>query len=274
MEMNSGKSSGNILVTSVILNYRTGQDAWRCADALLRQTIGDRMEIIIVDNHSGDDSIGYLRNRVRFSAPAIRIIETPRNSGFGYGYNRGFRRAAGKYVLVNNPSKLLEPDAVEKMVAAMEQDSSIGIIAPKLVYNDGTVRDSYRSFPRLFDVFIKRTALRTLSAGRMRRYLQWDRNPDVAGDTDWVVGGCLMIRRDLCEKLGGFDKRFFLFFEDTDLCKRCWNAGRRVVYFPEALGRDRKSRLSEGGVMSLFTKKTARIHLASAIKYFWKWRAG
>ena len=265
------------LVSAIILNYRTGRDAWKCADALLHQTVADRMEILIVDNHSEDDSIGYIRNRVRCravveaSSPRVRILETPRNVGFGHGYNLGFQHARGTYILVNNPAKLLAPDAVETMVTAMERDPSIGILAPKLVYDDGVVRDSYRSFPRSFDVFIKRSPLRSLFPRRMRHYLQSDRNPSVAGDADWVAGGCLMIRKDLCEQLGGFDERFFLFFEDTDFCRRCWNAGKRVVYFPAARGTDRKSRLSEGGVLSLFTKRTARIHLVSAVKYFWKW---
>lgn len=260
------------LVSAIILNFRTGRDAWKCADALLKQSISDDMEILIVDNHSDDDSIGYVRNRVRFSAPQIRIIETPNNVGFGHGYNAGLRHATGKYILINNPAKILAPDAVEKMVAAMENDPSIGIIAPKLVYPDGTVRDSYRSFPHPFDLLIKRTFLRALFPGRMRRYLQWDRNPQLTGDADWVAGGCLLLRRDFLTQLGGFDERFFLFFEDTDLCRRCWQAGKRVVYFPQAQGTDRKSRLSEGGVMTFFTKKVARIHLASALKYFWKWR--
>lgn len=259
------------LVSAIILNYRTGRDAWKCADALLKQTINDAMEILIVDNHSEDDSIGYIRNRVRFSAPQIRIIETPENVGFGHGYNVGFRHAVGNYILINNPAKILAPDAVEKMVRAMERDPSIGILAPKLIYPDGAVRDSYRSFPRPYDVVIKRTFLRSLFPSRMKYYLQTERNPEVTGDADWVAGGCLLIREDLLRQLGGFDERFFLFFEDTDLCRRCWNAGKRVVYFPEAQGADRKSRLSEGGVMALFTKKTARIHLASAAKYFWKW---
>lgn len=257
-------------VSALILNYRTGREAWKCAEALLRQTIADRMEIIIIDNHSDDDSIGYLRNRVRGHSN-IRIIETPVNAGFGAGYNLGFRHAQGTYLLINNPAKILVPDAVEKMVYAMEQDPSIGILGPRLTHTDGTVRDSYRSFPGMLDVVIKRTMLRGLFKKRMRRYLQWDRNPDVTGETDWVVGGCLMIPRDLCRTIGGFDERFFLFFEDTDLCRRVWKAGKRVVYFPEATGTDRKSRLSEGGLLALLTKKTARIHVWSGAKYFWKW---
>ncbi len=270
---------GTPLVSAIILNYRTGREAWKCAEGLLGQSIAEKMEVLIVDNHSQDDSIGYLRNRLRREAERgvldvtrVRILEAPRNVGFGAGYNLGFRHARGTFFLVNNPAKILRPDAVEKMVAAMEEDTGIGILAPKLIYDDGTFRDSYRSFPTFFDVIIKRTSLRSVFPGRMRRYLQWDRNPDLAGDTDWVVGGCFLMRASLCRELGGFDDRFFLFFEDTDLCRRARALGKRVVYFPAAQGTDRKQRLSEGGVMALFTKRTARIHLVSALKYFWKWR--
>ncbi len=280
------------LVSAIILNYRSGREAWKCAESLLRQELpsptavgegsGVRVEVLVIDNHSDDDSIGFLRARAQAEPRAcperaqasrrVKILETRGNIGFGGGYNLGFRHARGKYFLVNNPSKILRPDAVEKMVEAMENDSSIGILGPKLTYGDGTIRDSYRSFPSLSDVFIKRTMLRHLFRSHMRRYLQWDRDPEVTGETDWVIGGCMMIRSDLCRQLHGFDERFSLFFEDIDLCRRCSHAGKKVVYFPAASGTDRKKRLSEGGLLTLFTNKTARQHLVSALKYFWKWR--
>lgn len=258
------------LVSCLVLNYRTPKVAEVCVRALLQQTIADRCEILVIDNHSNDDSIGYLRNR--FSATAnVRIVETPRNLGFGSGYNLGFNYAQGAFLLLNNPAKILEPDALKNMVATMEHDSTIGILAPKLIHDDGTIRDSYRSFPTFFDVIVKRTPLRHVFHEHMRNYLQQNRDPATTGDTDWVVGGCLMIRADLCRELGGFDERFFLFFEDTDLCRRCWNAGKRVVYFPLAHGTDRKSRLSEGGLWSLLRTRAGREHIKSACKYFWKW---
>lgn len=261
------------IVSAIILNYRTGRDAWKCADALLQQTMADQMEILLVDNHSGNDSIGYIRNRVRFSAPNIRVIETPENLGYGRGNNYGVRYATGEFLLIINPDNELEPQALETMVAAMQQDPSIGILAPRLVHEDGTIRDSYRTFPKFLDLFIKRTALlRKLFPARMKRYLQHDQNAAAVRDVDWVAGACFLIRRSFYTELGGFDPRFFLFFDDTDLCRRCSGAGKRVVYFPKATARDRKHRLSEGGWLALLTKKTARIHLISAIKYFWKWK--
>ncbi len=259
------------IVSAIVLNFRSPQEAVRCVQALLR---GHQhwLEIILVDNHSTDDSIGILRNRTG-RMPQIRIVEAPRNIGFGQGYNLGARHAHGKYLLINNPAKLLHSDALEKMVAMMERDPTIGILGPRLVQEDGSTRDSFRTFPSILDVVAKRTPLKHLVPGRMRRYLRSDVDPHESHDTDWVIGGCFLIRRDLWEKLHGFDPRFFLFFEDIDLCRRAWAAGQRVVYFPDAQATDRKRRLSEGGVTSLLLRKTGRSHIASAVKYFWKWRA-
>ncbi len=253
-------------VSAIVLNYRTPQDTVRCVRALLGQTV----EIIVVDNHSEDDSIGVIRNTFK-DEPRVKILEAGRNRGFAHGNNMGERRAEGAYILIINPDNELERGSLEKMVAAMEADPSIGILGPQLVHADGTIRDSYRTFPTLSDLLIKRTMLRTLFKQRMRRYLQHGVDPSLVRDVDWLAGACLLLRRDLYEQLGGFDTRFFLFFEDTDFCRRAWGSGRRVVYFPHARATDRKHRLSEGGLLTLFTKRTVRIHLQSAFKYFWKW---
>ena len=261
----------NPLISALILNYRTPRPAVKCAQMLAQQTVANKMEVIIVENHSDDESIGILRNGVK-TIPNTRVIESPTNAGFGKGYNLGMRHARGRYILINNPVKLLTPESVERMVNAMEADPTIGILGPKLIHEDGTLRDSFRRFPRMADVVVKRTALRRLFPQRVQRYLQTDADPDAQRDVDWLIGGCLLLRRDLIEEIGGFDDRFFLFFEDIDLCRRCWRAGKRVVYFPSAQATDRKKRLSEGGAIHLVTNKVGRAHIASALKYFWKWR--
>ncbi len=259
------------LVSAIVLNYKTPKDCILCVRALLKQTIADDIEILVVDNRSEDDSIGFLRNTFR-DEPRVRFLETPRNRGYGQGNAEAAKRANGRFLLIINPDNELEPSGLERMTAAMEADASIGILGPKLLHEDGTIRDSYRTFPTILDVFIKRTFLRKYFTTRMRRYLQHGQDTTQVRDTDWLAGACLLIRRDFFEELGGFDPRFFLFFEDTDLCRRCWKAGKRVVYFPLAYATDRKHRLSEGGFLSFFTKRTVRIHLASAFRYFWKWR--
>lgn len=228
------------------------------------------MNIIVIDNHSDDDSIGILRNRLG-NLPNVRVIEAHHNAGFGGGYAYGIRQVGTPYILINNPAKILEQHAVALMVERIEHDPRLAIIAPKLVHDDDTVRSSARAFPRLFDVIAKRGSVQSGQMKNVRRYLQSDASPDVERETDWVIGGCMLIRTDVMIQLGGFDRRFFLFFEDIDLCRRVRNLGKSILYFPQAIAQDRKQRYSDMPLWKLPFKKAGRAHIASAVRYFWKW---
>lgn len=258
------------LVTAVVLNYRNALQAVRCAKALLAQTAREQMEVFVVDNHSEDDSIGILR--ASLGHLPVRIIETPRNGGFGFGYNTGIHYANGRYILINNPDKILQPDAVERMVALLRSEPNIGILAPRLVHDDGTQRASIRSIPRPADLLIKRTFLKKFFPHRVAHYLQSSLDPLKQHDVDWVAGGCFMVEREFFQKIGGFDERYFLFFEDTDLCRRTWKAGKRVVYTPQISATDKKRRLSEMSALRMLFSPVGRAHIASAVKFFTKWR--
>ena len=260
-------------ISAIVLNYRTPEDTLRCVAALERQTIASDLEILIVDNHSGDRSVAAFR-KLLGEGKRIQIVEMPRNLGYGRANNEGVARAKGEFVLIINPDTTLEPDALEQMVRFLREHPDVGIVGPQLIHPNGKIRDSFRTFPTPMDVFIKRTLLRLFFRKRMGTYLQWGKDPHAVRDVDWVVGACLCMRRDFFRELGGFDPRFFLFFEDTDLCRRCHRAGRRVVYFPRAKAHDSAHRLSSGGLLTVFLKRTVRIHLVSAFKYFWKWKEG
>jgi len=259
------------LVSVLILNYRTPLDAVECVKNLQNQTVAGQMEIIVIDNHSDDDSIGILRNRL-VDFPNVAVVEARKNLGFGKGNNLGERYATGEFVLILNPDTEPQPGAIEKLIEVLKSDDSIGIIAPKLVFPDGTARDSYRTFPTVTDLVIKRTFLRHFFPGRLKRYLQHERDPFTVRDTDWVVGACMFMRRSFFEDLHGFDTRFFLFFEDTDLCRRCWKKGKRVLFYPEVAAKDRKHRLSGSSLLPLISTRAGRMHLVSAARYFAKWR--
>jgi len=257
-------------VSAIVLNYKTSNDTIKCVEALLKQTIAPDLEIIVVDNHSEDGSLEKLRQLLGPDKP-VQILHTTKNLGYGKGNNFGAERARGEFILIINPDNILEPDGLMKMVKYLKENPDVGIIGPKLIFPNGTIRDSYRTFPTPIDLIIKRTFLRNIFKKRMCRYLQWDKDPNEVRDTDWLVGACLFIKRNLYEELGGFDKRFFLFFEDIDICRRCWKLGKQVVYLPKASANDNERRLSAGGFFSFFTKRNTRIHVSSAIKYFMKW---
>lgn len=258
------------LISALILNTRNCQQAVRCALALKEQTLADQMEILVIDNHSGDDSVGVLRNRLS-GIPSIRIIENNDNLGFGGGYNRGVHYAKGEYVLINNPDKMLEPDGIEKLLHKLEADPKIGLVAPALVHPDGSYRLSPRTFPKPLDLLAKRTFIGKFFPHRLRRYLQLDYNPTEERVVDWVAGGCFLMRRDLFQQLGGFDERFFLFFEDIDFCRRIGELGFTVLYAATIVGADKKRRLSDGSIFRMLQTKVGRAHMMSSLKYYKKW---
>lgn len=256
------------LLSALILNYRSPRDAIRCVESLQKQTISDRMEILVIDNHSLDESVGTFRARLR-NKPHVRLIEHRRNAGFAVGNNLASRHAHGEYLLLVNPDNVLPPDAAETMIDILKRHPDAGIVGPALTYPNGKLRPSARRFPTLRDLFEKRISPRRWHE-RYRRQTETD--GDRTREVDWLVGACLLMRRDFFEKLGGFDERFFLFFEDIDLCRRCHASGKKVLYAPSVRVMDRERRLSGRGLSSIFTNRTTRIHMVSAVKYFWKWR--
>lgn len=260
------------LASAIVLfhNQRSALEAAACVHALKNQTIANDIEIIVVNNNADPAAVRSFVDSTKDRK--LIFVDAGGNLGYGKGNNLGAKHATGDYILIINPDNRLEPSALETMVNYLQKHPAIGVVGPKLVFPDGTIRDSFRAFPSPIDVIIKRTPLRHIFPRRMKTYLQSDQNPDAIRDVDWMCGACLLFPRTLYEELRGFDERFFLFFEDCDLCRRIWEKGLRVTYLPTAIARDNEQRLSAGGVLTFFTKKTVRIHTASAIKYFWKWR--
>ncbi len=256
------------VISALVLNYRCPQETAKCVLALKKQTIADQLEILVIDNHSDDESIGWLRARFQ-KDHSINIIESATNCGYGQGNNMGERFATGEYLLIINPDNPLPPDALEKMLAILQAHPEAGIVGPALVHPDGSIRPSARPFPHWNDLIAKRLQPEKWHA-------QHNASIDTTSTTpiavDWLVGACLLMKTSLFDELGGFDPRFFLFFEDIDLCRRCKQLGKSVLYAPFIRVPDRRQRLSEGGILSLLMKKTTRIHVESALKYFWKWK--
>ena len=231
------------------------------------------VEVVFVDNASTDElSLNFLRKADK--KKRIKLIESPENIGFAGGNNLGVANASGEYILILNPDTTVREDSIKKMVEYMEKDPEVGILGPRLEYSDGTVQDSCRRDMSFFDLVIKRTALRHVPGLRRRveKYTMEDFNHSKTQEVELITGACMLIKKDFYDEIGGFDDRYFLFMEDFDLCKKVRKAGKKVVYFPEAIINHYHKRLSGGSIFKLLTKKVFWIHVKSAIKYFWKWR--
>lgn len=260
-------------VSAVMLNYNSKYFPKMCVEAFYRAKIDFDFEFIAVDNASTDPiSLGYMEKAAEKGL--IKLIKSGKNLGFGGGNNLGAKNAIGKYILILNPDIFVNEDSVQKMVDYMEAHPDAGILGPKLVYPDGTVQDSCRRNMKFWDLILKRTFLGSLPLFKKRvaKYTMEDFNHSSVREVDLLVGACFIIPRDVYEKVGGFDERYFLFMEDFDLCRAISALGKKVIYFPVVEVTHNHKRLSGGSLFGLLRKKVFWIHISSALKYFWKWR--
>jgi hypothetical protein len=189
------------------------------------------LHVIVVDNASSDDSLGSVRD-----LPA-ELVALDENGGFAHGCNEGWRRGGAPYVLFLNPDARIEPAGLARLVKVLEGNERAGLVAPRLVNDHGGLEYSQRRFPRL-----RSTYSRALFLHRLFPMSSWSdevvRNPEryeEPGSTEWVAGACVLVRRDVLERIGGWDESFFLYCEDIDLCKRIQTAGFEVRYEPSAV---------------------------------------
>ncbi len=231
-------------------------------------------EIIVVDNNSADSSPDFLR-QLKNKNEKLKIILNNKNLGFAKANNLGIKNSLGKYILILNPDIVVLENSIEKLYQFMEENEKVGICGPKLINPDKSIQPSCFRFPKWYTPILRRTFVRKFSWAKKKinEYLMADFNHLEKKEVDWLLGACLMIRRKTLDEIGFFDERFFLYFEDVDLCRRAKNAGWKIFYFPDSCMVHYYQRASadQEGIFALFSKITW-IHILSAIKYFLKWK--
>ncbi len=255
----------------IIVNYRTGPLTKALVESLLTQELPQSTEIIVVDNNSGDDSVLLLRA----DFPEITVLDNHENIGLAAGVNKAITVAKGKYYLILNPDMIALPGSVTTLIDFMEQNPRVGVAGGQLLSPNGQLQYSCYRFYRIMTIIYRRTWLGKTVAGRLdtARFLMKDIDHTKAQEVDWLMGACLAVRASAAAKVGGMDERFFLYFEDVDWCRRFWQAGWPVLYVPQAQFSHFHQRSSErGALLGILTNRATRAHIASAIKYFWKFR--
>lgn len=260
------------LVSCIIVNHNLTYLPRLCIEALSRSTADFDFEIIVVDNDSHDESLKYLEQM--HHAGHIKLVRSGANIGYGRANNLGAQHATGRFLVILNPDVSVEPAMLKTMVSYLSDHPKVGLIGPQLYFFNGQIQDSCRRFMQPLDLVIKRTPLQRFKyfKNRLNSYVMTEYDHTVTREVDLVTGACFMMPREVFQKIGGFDPRYFLFMEDADLCRKVWEAGFSVVYNPQARALHYHKRLSGGNFASLLTQKVFWIHLASAAKYFWKWR--
>jgi len=216
------------LVDAVVVSFNS-RDHLR--DSVAQLAHSEDVHVIVVDNASTDGSLDTVSD-VRLTS--IRRTE---NSGFAAGCNEGWRAGGAPLVLFLNPDASISVDALGALAARLEEDPSLGAVAPRIEHPDGSLAWSQRRFPRLRSTYAQAAFLHRLfprarwSDEMVRDEAEYDR----ARSPEWVSGACVLVRRSVLEELGGWDEGFFLYCEDIDLCRRLRDAGHEIRYEPTAL---------------------------------------
>jgi len=254
-------------ISIIIVNYKSKDKLISCLDSISKSNLTSlSYEIIVVENNSGDDlsDISY---------PNLKIIISPDNLGMGGGNNLGLKDSGGEFILISNPDIIFESNTILNLYNYFKSDTTIGLIGPKLINPDGSLQYSCVRFPKFYTPLLRRTAIGSFFPTTLDHYLMKHTDHNQVQSVDWLLGACFMVRRsDIKDKL--FDERYFMYFEDVDLCRQINNRGQSVVYYPLVQVIHDHARQSAGlpWYQALFKDKIAREHLKSAFRYFNKWK--
>ena len=217
-------------VSAIIVHFRTPEETARSARAVAATVPG--AEILVVDNASGDGISGLLARE----APAARVLLESRNRGYGAACNRGAREARGDWLLFLNSDAYVAAGCAEALVGALERDPRAALAGPRLLDEAGRPQPSIQRLPEPWRIFCESSGLAALAGGRgiFSGHTRSRQDHSAARPVEALMGAALMARRTAFEQVGGFDERFFLYAEESDLIKRLRAAGNRVLFVPEA----------------------------------------
>jgi len=217
----------------------------------------------IIVNHTPDDPDLEKRLIPPAKLSSFKVILYPENKGFGDGCNRGARNSTGQILFFLNPDCRFEGGSLTALLKRFEDDTQIAALGPLIRNSQNEVEFSFARFPGIFsEAFLKvEKRLGTMSTQWMRRRFSHSRY------VDWATAGAVLMRREAFLKVGGFDDGFFLYFEDTDLCKRLHQAGFRIGFDPSfSLIHDH----GQGGSAQTARGKPSTVYRQSQVRYYQK----
>jgi N-acetylglucosaminyl-diphospho-decaprenol L-rhamnosyltransferase len=213
----------------VIVNYNGREHLENCLRSLAEHPVVMTHEIIVVDNASTDGSVQALRRH-----PGIRVVALDQNVGFSRGNNAGIRASGGELVLLLNNDTLVPGGALDTLVARLDAYPQAAVAGPRLIDAEGRAELSFGPMISPVGELRQKTimALHARGFGPVSRWVE--RATRTEHFADWVSGACLLVRRDVADRVGLLDERFFLYTEDVDFCASVRAAGWKVLFTPAA----------------------------------------
>ena len=244
-------------VSIVIVNYNVKEYIISCIESIYKHSNSNiTFEIVVVDNNSIDDSLSALKKFV----PKVNIIKNDYNAGYSIAANQGVKSCKGKYVFLLNPDSLLIEDSLSKLANIAKKQDNIGVIGPKLIYENGLPQQSYWRSPSFLNTVSSLVYLDFFNFKKNYKYIQIDKINKV----DTVSGCALFIKKEVFERLDGFDENLF-WMEDIDFCIRLRQAGYFTYFFNETEIIHFKGKSSKSNYKTAISNQ-----LISKVKFFKK----
>ncbi|WP_166359493.1 glycosyltransferase family 2 protein [Pseudomonas akapageensis] len=250
----------------LVVNYNTASLLQPMFNALRQSNNAERTRYLVVDNASADNSLECLAS----ICPEALQLANENNVGFGRANNQLVEHLQGKYALLLNTDAFVDLDTLSKTLEYMETHTDCGVLGVRLVGREGDLQPSCRYFPTPFNVFIATTGLERFFPGVKKvDDMTWDHNS--VRECDWVPGCYYLIRREVIDKVGLFDPRYFLYYEEVDHCKRVKQAGWKVVYYPHTtvvhIGGESAKSVDQ---LNAASRQIPRLQIESELLYFRK----
>jgi len=221
-------------ISVIIVNYNVKELLEQCINSILKAADGLNVEIIVVDNNSFDGSIEHLKNKFP-SHPSLKLIESPLNLGFAKANNLGVKEAKGEYILILNPDTILQEDTLTRSLKFYKETPGIGAMTCKLILPNGKLDLACRrSFPTPSVAVYRILGLSRIfpNSKTFGKYNLTYLDENSTYEVDAIVGAFMLIKKDVYEKVKGFDEDYFMYGEDLDLCFRIKKAGYKIYYYP------------------------------------------
>ena len=239
-----------VLLSAVVVNFNDRANIARCLTSLAEATRSLDAEIVVVDNASSDGSPDLVAGRF----PSARLVRNAENVGFSRANNQAIRAGRGEFVLCLNTDAALEPGTLDGLLEELRLNPRTGIVGPALVNDEGEYQVSFGGRVRFSSELVKKAVLNRVRSRRLRS----DR---ARRKVVWVSAACFLARRKALDDAGLFDERFFLFFEDIDLCYRIGAAGWDVVFLPAVRAFHRSgATTSPGGLRSRLAYRASQVY--------------
>ncbi|MDO8566288.1 MAG: glycosyltransferase family 2 protein [Candidatus Moranbacteria bacterium] len=261
-------------LTIAINGYRSPELLRLCLQSIFEhmQDSGIRYEVLVTDSATKEDTETLMREEF----PQVRFFPFTKNVGFKTLVNTSLKEARGAFIFLINSDIILTKEAIPQMLNYLNKHPDIGLLAPKQLNFNGTLQHSCYRFYRPQTILYRRTWFSKFPFAK--KHLRWfmmddyDRKEPKA--VDWVIGSAMFTSQKAVQAVGFMDDRFFMYMEDVDWCRRFWENGYRVVYYPSAFVYHYHAKGSaKGGFFgSLLFNRLTWYHIGSAFQYFWKYR--